>query len=69
MTDQKTKPDGRVSAPYVLVSYMPPTCNAEQRMLYAGARELVRTESQAGKIIEVEDEDGVLDIGKTLGDK
>lgn len=38
-------------------------------MLYAGARELVRTESQAGKIIEVEDEDGVLDIGKTLGDK
>lgn len=37
-------------------------------MLYAGARELVRSESQAGKVIEVEDEEGVLEIGGVLGE-
>lgn len=36
-------------------------------MMYAGARELMRSESQAGRVVEVEDEEGVLDVGKVLG--
>ena len=53
--------------PYVLISYMPVNATSEQRMLYAGAKELMRSESGAGgKVLEVEDEEGVLDIGKIL---
>lgn len=63
-----TLPSGRQSAPYVLVSYMPATSSSEQRMLYASAKELMRSESQAGKVLEVEDEDGVLGIGGVLGE-
>ncbi|KAF2861715.1 actin depolymerizing protein, partial [Piedraia hortae CBS 480.64] len=49
---------GRQSVPYVLVSYMPVTCTGEQRMVYAGARELVRAEAgTGGKVIDVEDAD------------
>ena len=35
-------------------------------MLYAGARELIRSESQAGRMIEVEDEESVLEVAKKL---
>ena len=50
----------------MLVSYLPPTASAEQRMLYAGARELVRAEAQAGRLLEVEDEEGVVGLPSLL---
>lgn len=48
------KLDGRLSVPYVLLYYLPITCNAEVRMLYAGAKELMRSTSEAGSVIDVE---------------
>jgi len=38
----------------VLLYYLPVTCNAELRMLYAGAKELMRNTAEAGKVIELE---------------
>ncbi|KAM3424075.1 hypothetical protein BST61_g11374 [Cercospora zeina] len=49
-----TLPSGRLSVPYVLLNYLPPTCSAENRMLYAGAKELIRSTSEAGKLIEID---------------
>ena len=37
-------------------------------MLYAGARELLRSESGAGRVLEVEDGEGVEGVGGTLGE-
>jgi len=59
-----TLPSGRMSVPYVMLFYLPETCNAELRMLYAGAKELVRNQSEVGRIIEidsVEDLEGIED--------
>ena len=41
LTDLKPQPSGRISVPYILLYYLPVTCNAESRMLYAGAKELI----------------------------
>ena len=38
---------------------MPPTANNELRMLYAGARELMRTTAGVGRVLEVSDEEEV----------
>jgi len=46
---------------------MPATCNAEQRMLYAGAQETLRREAETGRVVELADADeveGVEDILK-----
>ena len=48
------QPSGRLSVPYVLLYYLPVTCNAELRMLYAGAKELMRNTAEAGRVIELE---------------
>ena len=61
------KPSGRLSVPYVMIYYMPVTCNAELRMLYAGAKELMRSTSEVGKIIEVSDPEELEGIEKILG--
>ena len=37
-------------------------------MLYAGARELMRAEAQAGRMVEVDDEESVIEVGKKLED-
>jgi hypothetical protein len=42
-----------MSVPYVLLYYLPVTCNAELRMLYAGAKELMRNTAEVGKVIEM----------------
>lgn len=57
---------GRRAAPYVLLYYMPPTTNQELRMLYAGAKELMRNTAEVGKVLEVSDEEGVLGVKETL---
>ncbi|KAL2158631.1 hypothetical protein VTH06DRAFT_4113 [Thermothelomyces fergusii] len=49
-----TLPSGRLSVPYVLLYYMPSTCNSELRMLYAGAKELMRNTSEVTRIIDLE---------------
>ncbi|KAK4080260.1 hypothetical protein Trihar35433_1365 [Trichoderma harzianum] len=49
-----TMPDGRLSVPYVLLYYLPITCNAETRMLYAGAKELIRNTAEVNKVIDIE---------------
>lgn len=40
--------------PYVMLYYLPVTAKSEMRMLYAGAKELMRNTSEVGKIIEME---------------
>lgn len=37
-----------------MLNYLPPTCSQELRMLYAGAKELLRSQSEVGRIVEVE---------------
>lgn len=56
-----------MSAPYVLLYYLPATCNAEARMLYASARELLRSEAGVGRVIEIESADDLQDIKEKLG--
>lgn len=52
--------------PYVLLYYLPVTCNAEVRMLYAGAKELMRSTSEAGSVIDVESVEDLDDIPDKL---
>ncbi|KFA55499.1 hypothetical protein S40293_01998, partial [Stachybotrys chartarum IBT 40293] len=61
-----TMPDGRMSCPYVLLYYLPITCNAETRMLYAGAKELMRNTSEVGKIIDIESVEDLEEIPEKL---
>ncbi|TKA76270.1 hypothetical protein B0A55_01848 [Friedmanniomyces simplex] len=45
---------GRLSVPYLMLNYLPPTCSSEMRMLYAGAKELMRNQAEAGRILEID---------------
>lgn len=58
---------GRLSVPYVLLYYLPATCNAEARMLYAGAKELLRGEAGVGRVIEIESAEDLAEIKEKLG--
>jgi hypothetical protein len=60
------QPDGRLSVPYVLLYYLPITCNSELRMLYAGAKELMRNTSEVGRVIDVESVDDLDEIPAKL---
>ncbi|KAK0714837.1 hypothetical protein B0H67DRAFT_553481 [Lasiosphaeris hirsuta] len=62
-----TLPSGRLSVPYVMLFYMPTTCNSALRMLYAGAKELMRNTSEVTKIIDIESAEDLEDIPSTLG--
>lgn len=53
--------------PYVLLYYLPVTCNAELRMLYAGAKELMRNTAEAGRVIEIVDTEDLESIEEKLG--
>ncbi|RPB17080.1 actin depolymerizing protein, partial [Morchella conica CCBAS932] len=57
---------GRKAAPYVLLYYMPPTANSELRMLYAGAKELMRNTAEVGKVLEVAGEEDVIGVEEVL---
>lgn len=52
--------------PYVLLYYLPDTCNAEMRMIYAGAKELMRSTSEAGRVIDIECVEDLEDLPKRL---
>ena len=49
-----------------MLNYLPPTCAQEQRMLYAGAKELLRNQSEVGRIIEVEAAEELEEIEEKL---
>ena len=57
---------GRLSVPYVMIYYLPVTCNNEVRMLYAGAKELMRNTAEVGKIIEIDSAEDLEDIEEKL---
>ena len=56
-----------MSVPYVMIYYMPVTCNAEQRMLYAGAKELMRNTAEVGRVIEISEPEDLAGIKDILG--
>ena len=62
-----TLPSGRLSVPYVLLYYLPITCNNEMRMMYAGAKELMRNTAEVGKVIDVESVEELEELPKILG--
>jgi hypothetical protein len=49
-----------------MLYYLPITANAELRMLYAGAKELMRNTSEVGRVIDIESVDDLEDIPKQL---
>lgn len=55
-----------MSVPYVMLYYLPTTCNAEARMTYAGAKELMRNTSEVGRIIDIESAEDLEEIPKML---
>lgn len=57
---------GRLSVPYVMINYMPTTCNSELRMLYAGAKALLRNQSEVGRIIEIDSAEEMEEIEEKL---
>jgi len=61
-----TLPSGRISVPYVLLYYLPVTCNSELKMLYAGAKELMRNTAEVGKVIEIDSADDLEDLPAKL---
>lgn len=52
--------------PYVMLYYLPITCNSEVKMLYAGAKELMRNTSEVGRIIEIDSAEDLEDIEDKL---
>ncbi|EFQ92143.1 hypothetical protein PTT_10789 [Pyrenophora teres f. teres 0-1] len=63
-----TLDSGRLSVPYVMLYYLPITCNSEVKMLYAGAKELMRNTSEVGRIIEIDSAEDLEEIEKLLKD-
>jgi hypothetical protein len=52
-----------------MLYYLPVTCNNEVKMLYAGAKELMRNTAEVGKIIEIDSAEDLEDIeAKLKGD-
>ena len=67
LTSEYLQPSGRMSVPYVLLYYLPVTCNATLRMLYSSSVELMRNTAEVGKVIEIESADELEDLPKKLG--
>ncbi|KAH0063686.1 glia maturation factor beta, partial [Aureobasidium melanogenum] len=61
-----TMASGRLSVPYVMLYYLPVTCNSELKMLYAGAKELMRNQAEVGRIIEIDSAEDLEEIEDQL---
>lgn len=61
------QPSGRLSVPYVLLYYLPTTCNNEMRMMYAGAKELMRNTSEVGRVFDIEAAEDLEELPQKLG--
>lgn len=55
-----------MSVPYVMMYYLPITCNSEVKMLYAGAKELMRNTAEVNRIIEIDSAEDLDDIEDKL---
>lgn len=62
-----TQPSGRLSVPYVLVYYLPVTASNEMKMMYAGAKELMRNTSEVGRVIDIDSIEDLEEIPAKLG--
>lgn len=52
-----------------MLYYLPVTCNNEVKMLYAGAKELMRNTAEVGRIIEIDTAEELEEIeAKLKGD-
>lgn len=49
-----------------MLYYLPVTCNNEVKMLYAGAKELMRNTAEVNKIIEIDSADDLEEIEEKL---
>ncbi|KAJ5527134.1 hypothetical protein N7504_008071 [Penicillium tannophilum] len=61
-----TMKSGRLSVPYVLLYWLPENCNPSQRMMYAGAVELMRTTAEVNRVVEVESDEDIVTIADKL---
>ncbi|KAF7596357.1 hypothetical protein BBP40_002101 [Aspergillus hancockii] len=61
-----TLASGRLTVPYVLLYWLPENCNPNQRMMYAGAVELMRNTAEVNRVIEVEEEGDIISIESKL---
>lgn len=53
---------GRLSVPYVMIYYLPVTCNNEQKMMYAGAKELMKDTAETQRILEISEAEEMEEI-------
>lgn len=49
-----------------MLYYLPVTCNAELKMLYAGAKELMRNTAEVNRIIEIQEAEDLEEIEEKL---
>ena len=49
-----------------MLNYLPPTCSSELRMLYASAKEVLRNQSEVGRIIEIDSSEDLEGIEERL---
>ncbi|THY57577.1 glia maturation factor beta [Aureobasidium pullulans] len=61
-----TMASGRLSVPYVMLYYLPVTCNSELKIVYAGAKELMRNQAEVGRIIEIDSVEELEEIEEQL---
>ena len=50
-----------------MIYYLPTTCNATQRMLYVGAKEVMRGTSEATRTLDIESPEEILEVPSRLG--
>jgi len=55
-----------MSVPYVMLNYLPENTKQETRMLYAGAKELMRNTAEVNRIIEIGEAEEVEGIEEKL---
>lgn len=58
--------DDRISVPYVLLYYLPVSCNSEMKMLYASAKEVMKNKAGVQRIIDIDSADDLEDIRDKL---
>jgi hypothetical protein len=49
-----------------MLYYLPVTCNSELKMVYAGAKELMRNQAEVGRIIEIDSVEELEEIEEQL---
>ena len=49
-----------------MLAYLPPTTPGDLRMLYAGAKELMRRTAEVNRVLELEDAEDLEDIENRL---